>query len=479
MAVDDRTTNNNAHDSIMYNANSNNNNSNNSSSRNNNILETRSNTPIMDFDDWGEDPFTDVKDNDVFAPFHDDVVAVDNNSNTTNKNINAVEQPSTSSSSTPSCDQEINYSNNRKRSFPEQTGNSNNHVTDTNVKQSNDCMPFSRRKKKPKGMPKRPLSAYNLYFQAARSKILVKQEEAGDGQRIGFEGLGKIIGKQWRDLNNADKKVYEKLAEKDSERYRKEMETYNEMKAKRFEEEDKRASDAALLSVAPVGNAAIASLQSNQQLQSSSLLDQSGPTVNSFPSGEITAGAPSTVPSQYKGMDISQRTGIIRQSPATNPRPLVSQSVPTPPASSHVFSQPHNMAGFPEVPSFPGGPPPAGNNDGNNSNNFPLPPGMEIVLSDSAGVDRKYRVHYTCYSMTREAAHQYLESLTGNSNTNGNSSSTNSSISGPLPTISETVQYLHPSSPATGPPPPPVAAPSIGYNMPPLPPHPYGGGWRI
>lgn len=478
MAVDDTTNTTNTNDSIMY-----------ANPNHNGVLETRSNTPIMDFDDWGEDPFTDVKDNDVFAPFHDDVVriaadgTIQNNDQNNNNNVNKnTIEPQLSSTST---DQEIIASTSRKRSFPEQTSNSTNNITDTNSS-NNDCTPFSRRKKKPKGMPKRPLSAYNLYFQAERSKIVAKQEEAGDGQRIGFEGLGKIIGKQWRDLSNADKKVYEKLAEKDSERYRKEMETYNEMKAKRFEEEDKRASDAALLSVAPVVNAAIASLQSNQQHQPS-ILDPSGPTVNSFPSGGITAGAPSAVPSQYNGMDSSQRTGHIHQSPATNPRRLVSQSVPTPPASSHVFSQHPNMAGFPEVPSFPAGGPPAGNIDGsnNNSNNFPLPPGMEIVLSDSTGVDRKYRVHYTCYSMTREAAHQYLESLTGtggnshSNNTNGNSCNT-SSISGPLPSISETVQqHLHPPSPATAPPPPPVAAPLIGYNMPPPPPHPYGGGWRL
>ena len=51
--------------------------------------------------------------------------------------------------------------------------------------------------------------------------------------------------------------------------------------------------------------------------------------------------------------------------------------------------------------------------------NCPMPPGMEVVLSDRNGIDRKYSVKYTCYSMTRENANKYIESLTGvNSNVN-------------------------------------------------------------
>jgi hypothetical protein len=47
------------------------------------------------------------------------------------------------------------------------------------------------------------------------------------------------------------------------------------------------------------------------------------------------------------------------------------------------------------------------------SNQFPIPPGMEVVLPDhrNAGTKRKYRVEYKCYSMTQEQAHGYIESL--------------------------------------------------------------------
>ena len=82
-----------------------------------------------------------------------------------------------------------------------------------------------RRKKKPRGMPKRPLSAYNIFFQTQRTIVQAeaKNENIGGSKGLGFEGLGKLIGKQWKELGKEEKKKYEILAEKDSARYREEM----------------------------------------------------------------------------------------------------------------------------------------------------------------------------------------------------------------------------------------------------------------
>lgn len=128
------------------------------------------------------------------------------------------------------------------------------------------------RPKKPKNKPKRPLSAYNIFFKDERAKILanipdkkgedgeeedeetkVKTEEGEEGEdkpsgeeekdedgkktsgkkrkrvphgKIGFESLAKIVGQRWKELPPEELETYKKRAEDDMKRYRKEMEAY-------------------------------------------------------------------------------------------------------------------------------------------------------------------------------------------------------------------------------------------------------------
>lgn len=142
---------------------------------------------------------------------------------------------------------------------------------DTGVFQSGAIPDFAKsgkksRPKKPKNKPKRPLSAYNIFFKDERAKILsgipdkpeeedegeddgekaVKKEDGEEGGseegekkkasgkkrkrvphgKIGFESLAKIVGQRWKELPPEELEHYKKRAEEDMKRYRKEMEAY-------------------------------------------------------------------------------------------------------------------------------------------------------------------------------------------------------------------------------------------------------------
>ncbi len=141
---------------------------------------------------------------------------------------------------------------------------------DTGVFQSGAIPDFAKsgkksRPKKPKNKPKRPLSAYNIFFKDERANILSgipdkadddededdekknKDEDGADGEegedgekkkssgkkrkrvphgKIGFESLAKIVGQRWKELPPDELEKYKKLAEDDMKRYRKEMEAY-------------------------------------------------------------------------------------------------------------------------------------------------------------------------------------------------------------------------------------------------------------
>jgi hypothetical protein len=119
-------------------------------------------------------------------------------------------------------------------------------------------------RKKHKDKPKRPLSAYNLFFKDERKNILEsvsktqeepqegddEEEQGGDGKKktktpqgkIGFENLAKIIGQRWQKLEPDRIEHYKKLAAIDMKRYKAAMEVFlakieNEKK-KKYETEE-------------------------------------------------------------------------------------------------------------------------------------------------------------------------------------------------------------------------------------------------
>lgn len=95
------------------------------------------------------------------------------------------------------------------------------------------------RVKKPKDMPRRPLSAYNIFFREERERMLNEYKEKAKAARadadsveplpepkIGFENMAKTIGKRWKALSEEGLARYKDLARADMERYRGERDNY-------------------------------------------------------------------------------------------------------------------------------------------------------------------------------------------------------------------------------------------------------------
>lgn len=98
--------------------------------------------------------------------------------------------------------------------------------------------------RKPKGMPRRPLSGYNFFFREQRAKIVAERDEAREqgvaspyiNERVDlFTQLGKIIGKRWKALSADERSKFERMADDDMVRYRREMTIYHQQQADQVE----------------------------------------------------------------------------------------------------------------------------------------------------------------------------------------------------------------------------------------------------
>ena len=82
--------------------------------------------------------------------------------------------------------------------------------------------------------PKRPLSAYNFFFQNERKKLLEIMPTRSEGKprrshgKCGFAQMAKIIAKKWSDkeIDPEEKSLFEELARKEKLRYKQEMALY-------------------------------------------------------------------------------------------------------------------------------------------------------------------------------------------------------------------------------------------------------------
>ena len=128
------------------------------------------------------------------------------------------------------------------------------HLTGKTVDVTNACSGNSTKKvrawKKPIGKPKRPLSAYNIFFQLERDRIvngheekvfsradvdkvrivplelMPKRREPKIHGKIGFGDLAKIIGSKWKKLSDEEKLSFNERAKLEKIRYRRDVEKW-------------------------------------------------------------------------------------------------------------------------------------------------------------------------------------------------------------------------------------------------------------
>ena len=111
---------------------------------------------------------------------------------------------------------------------------------------------YRRTKKwsKPKDKPTRPLSAYNIFFKHQRTLMLGDDVPSQETEKlkmkihckthgkIGFAELAKDIAAKWKALDSETRKDYDQQAQKDKERYLKEVTVWEEERKLKKEQED-------------------------------------------------------------------------------------------------------------------------------------------------------------------------------------------------------------------------------------------------
>jgi hypothetical protein len=106
-----------------------------------------------------------------------------------------------------------------------------------------------KKKKKVNDRPKRPLSAYNLFFQSEREKILRSVPERVEGKplrshgKIGFAPLARAIAERWNSIHELERRYYDRKAAEDKIRHARELEEWNRSRAHGEEVTDGMSSD--------------------------------------------------------------------------------------------------------------------------------------------------------------------------------------------------------------------------------------------
>lgn len=80
--------------------------------------------------------------------------------------------------------------------------------------------------RKPEGMPKRPLSAYNIFFAEERQKLLEMRQK---GSGIGFANLARTVAAKWKGLSKTEKEPFAQSAAKEQDKYKSAVEEWQNL----------------------------------------------------------------------------------------------------------------------------------------------------------------------------------------------------------------------------------------------------------
>jgi hypothetical protein len=262
------------------------------------------------------------------------------------------------------------------------------------------------KKKNLRSIPKRPLSAYNFFFQDERSALRQAGGRSSEYTKVGFEDLGKMVGDKWRRLPNAERERFFRLADTDSKRYRKEMEWYK-----------KRGKSQKRLITKEVG-----SHQDNVYPQHPRLTSAAAPSPEQHPMLSFPPAPPGRYPSftaSYGGITSRPPPSYYGASPPYPPTSGTPSSFPmhplVPPPYDAYAHDPHSrptrddaarIGHFlppPDIPGITPGPiPPAG---------MPVRPDQEVLIPDQNGHLQKYRIQYAVMQMSEASAKGYMKQL--------------------------------------------------------------------
>jgi hypothetical protein len=251
----------------------------------------------------------------------------------------------------------------------------------------NGHIALTRRRKKPRGMPKRPLSAYNLFFKAQRPNVLSSGNR--EGERVGFANLAKIIGKQWKSIEESERRLYDRLANEDNARYRAEMDAYSRWKQEqRLTAKDDESNIAGEIEREQPDQETAVPRQQHFDVEMND-----PPTVSGFPFSLRTPlrawlpGTPETCSHYNQTGHADHYRTQFRHSTSEH----ASDDPPSYPPYHPQLNLPLAYSGAP----------------------YPIPTGLSVLLTDGMGDQRLYSVEYKFYTMTRAAAEKYLSSLQG------------------------------------------------------------------